>query len=116
MRTERAAHTTRAKDGTILVKAAIGSPRIVDSAYQIVWGQIVVRGKPLVGSAMSATWRFDGGLRRCSVRTDPWGIASCSEKALAFSAVDGNTIPVNVSFSYGHHVYTSRVTYVPLSD
>jgi hypothetical protein len=116
MRTELAAVTTRTKSGAILVKAAIGSARILDTASQTVWGQIVVRGKPVVGTVMHTTWRFAGGVRRCSVRTDRWGVASCSEKALEFDAVDGDAIPIDVTFNYQHHAYSTRSTYIPLSD
>jgi hypothetical protein len=116
MRTEMDAMTTRAKNGAILVKAAIGSARIVDSARQIVWGQIVVHGKPVVGIEMHTTWHFRGGVRRCSRRTDRWGVASCSEKALEFDASDGDTIPIDVTFNYQHHTYSTRITYIPLSD
>jgi hypothetical protein len=116
MRTERAAVTTRSKNGAILVKAAIGSPAIYDYVRQTVWGQIVVHGKPVVGIEMHTAWRFQGGVRRCSVRTDRWGVASCSEKALEFDASDGDTIPIDVTFSYRHHAYSARSTYIPLRD
>ena len=116
MRTEMAAVSTRAKNRAILVKEAIAVPAIHDYIHQTVWGQIVVHGKPVVGIMMQTTWRFQGGVRRCSVRTDRWGVASCSEKALEFDAVDGDTIPIDVMFHYQHHAYSARSTYVPLSD
>ena len=116
MRTEMAAVTTRTKNGAILVKEAIDVPAIHDDIRQTVWGQIVVHGKPVVGIVMQTTWRFQGGVRRCSVRTDRWGVASCSEKALEFDAADGDTIPIDMTFHYQHHAYSARSTYVPLSD
>jgi len=116
MRTESAAITARAKNGAILVKEAIAGTAIYDSIRQTVWGQIVVHGRTLVGIEMHTTWHFQGGARRCSRRTDRWGVASCSEKALEFDASDGDTIPIDVTFSYQHHAYSTRITYIPLSD
>lgn len=116
MRTERAAVTARWKNGAILVKAAIANPAINHDAVQVVWSQIVVNSRPVVGTVMHAAWHFFGGVRGCSFRTDRWGIATCSEKPLQFESTDGDTIPIDVTFVYRNHVYSCRISYVSLSD
>jgi hypothetical protein len=116
--TETRAVTRSFQRGAILVKAApAGRQTILDLASFSVYGQLSVRGKPLRNAWMYATFRYRGGARTCAARTDRiWGVATCSEKAIAFRSRDGDVVHVEVQFAYRGRVYSSPIAYTPVGD
>jgi hypothetical protein len=116
--TETRAVTRAYQRGAILVKAApAGLQTILDGAPFSVYGQVSVRGKPLQKAWMHATFHYRGGTRTCAARSDDiWGVATCSEKAMAFRARDGEVVHVEVQFAYRGGVYSSPLAYMPVED
>lgn len=116
--TETRAVTRSFQRGAILVKAApAGHQTILDVAPFSVYGQLSVHGKPLRNAWVHATFRYRGGTRTCAARTDRiWGVATCSEKAIAFRSRDGDVVHVEVQFAYHGRVYSSPIAYTPVGD
>lgn len=110
------ASTTETRDHLVRVKAAVGNPATNDQVRQTVYGQLIVRDRPVVGAQMHAMWQYQRGERYCAGKTNWYGVAACSEMPLEFGSRDGDAVHIVVSFTYKDRVYRSSVIYKAFSD
>lgn len=102
--------------GSIIVKAAVANPLINDQRRQIVYGQLLVRHKPVPRLRMTATWHYRNGNKVCRPVSGVRGVASCSEPALALGTKDLEPVAIGVAFSYRGRSFTVQTSYRAASN
>lgn len=97
--------------GLVQVSARVSDTTPRRTSVVTVYGQITRDGAGVAGVPMQTEWEFKNTTMRCSDRTGPDGVASCSLPILL--AAKGQEVTVRVTFTYEGKAYTATTGFTP---